>query len=429
MNSVTHPVRKMLGLCLLAAAPFSAFAQIINSSPNAVGLMVPAYTSPTASRAMWDQLIQLGNSNSTKLAVIVKPQSISSVAMADTAYVDANGRGPLVDLTNSSAQVFGYVGTDNATRDISAVQADIARYYQNSYWNGSSMRLDGIYLDGVSSSLDRAGYYPSLNATMRSFDQNATMIGNTSRNGSISNPSGQTQYQSVDLLNSFDVIVTYDGTNGAFASSYQTPAWADDAQSPQVATIMHSAATDADMRTSFNSARSSGTDWIYVTDAVNSTMAANAFDRLPSYWQSEIMLARATTNDAGRLITGSLSGAWFDPARSGEGFMIDIATVGNRNVFYTAWFTYMNGQPWWFTGSQEMAVGATSVTDVNLFSGSGTGFGTAFNSSQVRYTLAGNATFQFVGCNQLMVRYTINGETATRTLRRLVGNLTDVSCN
>jgi len=126
-------------------------------------------------------------------------------------------------------------------------------------------------------------------------------------------------------------------------------------------------------------------------------------------------------------LRGALSGNWFDPARSGEGFMIDVGTVGSRNVFFVAWFTHLAGNQQWLAGNADFNEGATSIS-VPLVSLRGTGFGSQFNAAQLTTNNWGNATFRFDSCNQLTVSYTGGGETATRVNRRLLDGLKGVAC-
>lgn len=131
---------------------------------------------------------------------------------------------------------------------------------------------------------------------------------------------------------------------------------------------------------------------------------------------------------SGRPISGNLSGAWFDPARGGEGILLDIARAGDRNVLFVSWFTYLNGQQAWFVGNVDFVVGAR-VVNIPMIATRGTGFGSLFNPAQVVVTPWGNVELEFRSCNELVFRYNGGGQSGTFTYRRLTGNLMDVSCN
>ena len=133
-------------------------------------------------------------------------------------------------------------------------------------------------------------------------------------------------------------------------------------------------------------------------------------------------------SDQGKALTGTLSGNWYDPARSGEGFMIDIGTVGVRNVLFAAWFTHDNGKQRWIAGNGDFAEGARSVA-MPLITLEGTGFGAQFNAAQLQNKAWGTATFRFDSCNQMRVTYEGGGEAETRTYQRLLrGGLVGATC-
>lgn len=131
---------------------------------------------------------------------------------------------------------------------------------------------------------------------------------------------------------------------------------------------------------------------------------------------------------AGKVISGNLAGGWFDPARSGEGFFIDVSNVGTRKVLFASWFTYLSGQQQYLVGSVDVPPGATGV-DVPLFSTKGTGFGSQFVASQVQITPWGSIRLDFASCNQMRVTYNGGGQTGTLVQQRAVGALSDVGCN
>ena len=79
--------------------------------------------------------------------------------------------------------------------------------------------------------------------------------------------------------------------------------------------------------------------------------------------------------------TGSMSGAWWDPARSGEGQVITFEKVGTRNVAYFSYFTYTSqGAASWLVGSADYTPGASSI-EIPVATGSGARFGGAFRSA------------------------------------------------
>lgn len=106
-----------------------------------------------------------------------------------------------------------------------------------------------------------------------------------------------------------------------------------------------------------------------------------------------------------RLINGSFSGSWYDPARGGEGFVLEIGGSGANRSFIASWYTWREGQPLWLFGSAPLPAGATRIR-VPLLSARGARFGRAFRATDVQFTTWGEAEFVFTGCNALAVDYT-----------------------
>ena len=129
----------------------------------------------------------------------------------------------------------------------------------------------------------------------------------------------------------------------------------------------------------------------------------------------------------GKPIVGNLSGSWWNPNRSGEGFFIDVSNVSGRKVLVASWFTYLAGKQQYLVGSADVAPGASSI-DLSMISTDGTGFGNQFLASQVRRIPWGTVRLEFVSCNEMRVIYNGNGQSGSLTQQRLIGPLSDVGC-
>lgn len=104
-------------------------------------------------------------------------------------------------------------------------------------------------------------------------------------------------------------------------------------------------------------------------------------------------------------LDGSFSGTWFDPARSGEGFLIDV-TEAVQPQLTVAWFTYApdgSGRQMWLTGS-----GPIDFLDavVPLFDARGGRFGSTDNPTAVQLTPKGQLRIGFAFCNQGRITFT-----------------------
>jgi hypothetical protein len=91
---------------------------------------------------------------------------------------------------------------------------------------------------------------------------------------------------------------------------------------------------------------------------------------------------------------GGLSGAWFDPARGGEGVFL---TELDDNRIAVQWFTFdENAEQRWLSGL-ALRIGNRLVVD--LVEPVGTRYGTAFQTSAIQQRPFGRLTLTFSNCN------------------------------
>ncbi len=128
-------------------------------------------------------------------------------------------------------------------------------------------------------------------------------------------------------------------------------------------------------------------------------------------------------------LAGRLNGTFFDPARSGEGIMVDFFDVGAEKGVFVSWYTYDDaGNGLWLVGNAAVAPNATSV-DVPMILTTGGRFGPLFNAGNVRRTGWGTINLRFPNCSTTVMRYTrtADGQTGQYTMGRL-GLASGVSC-
>lgn len=105
-----------------------------------------------------------------------------------------------------------------------------------------------------------------------------------------------------------------------------------------------------------------------------------------------------------RAVDWSFSGAWYDPARNGEGFL--LAVSGDDNPVATlTWYTYTNdasGQQLWIIGSAPI-LGETAIFE--MFQSEGATFGTDFSSADVNKPYWGQIRVDFTDCNHIKATY------------------------
>lgn len=106
-----------------------------------------------------------------------------------------------------------------------------------------------------------------------------------------------------------------------------------------------------------------------------------------------------------------LSGNWFDPTKSGQGFIVELNPVAK--VLFFAWYTYaVNGQPLgasgqrWYTGQANYVPGERSIP-LSLYETTGG----LFNSTAPAPTTAevGTGVFTFTSCSAATLTFTFTG--------------------
>jgi hypothetical protein len=127
-------------------------------------------------------------------------------------------------------------------------------------------------------------------------------------------------------------------------------------------------------------------------------------------------------------ISGKLSGSYFDPARNGEGVLVEAGQIGTRRVFFLTWYTYAGGLQRWLAGNVDYTSGTLEL-NVPLVLTSGGLFGAAFNPSQVIWTNWGSATVSFPTCTTMRFQWVENGgQVGTYHYQRMLEGLDGVSC-
>ena len=94
------------------------------------------------------------------------------------------------------------------------------------------------------------------------------------------------------------------------------------------------------------------------------------------------------------VIEAGISSAWYDPARNGEGFMLEILAE-NRAVMY--WFTYnLEGEQDWYIAQGDIR--GNRILFPELMQVSGGEFGPGFDPDNVTREVVGSASFIWSSC-------------------------------
>jgi hypothetical protein len=100
-----------------------------------------------------------------------------------------------------------------------------------------------------------------------------------------------------------------------------------------------------------------------------------------------------------------LSGAWYDPARSGEGIVLEMLPSGKA---IAVWFTYPAtggaGDQAWLIADSGVVEGNAIQFDL-VYRPQGGVFGDKFDASAVRREVWGTLRLEAAGCNAVRVRY------------------------
>jgi cyclophilin family peptidyl-prolyl cis-trans isomerase len=135
------------------------------------------------------------------------------------------------------------------------------------------------------------------------------------------------------------------------------------------------------------------------------------------------LIRRASRVAAGEFpILALHSGAWFDVANPGKGFLIEISqTAGSETgpIVVVSWYDFFEGQQIWLSGIAPFAWGDSQVV-VPLQISSGAQFGAAFQSEDVVSNPDwGSITLNFTGCDSATFSYTSDYGNASVPVRSL----------
>ena len=101
------------------------------------------------------------------------------------------------------------------------------------------------------------------------------------------------------------------------------------------------------------------------------------------------------------LANGSASGQWYNPARDGEGFYIEIIQ-GNPKQIGVAMYSYdAQGNQLWLVGNIAIAEGDIGAT-IPVFLIDGPVWGTAYNPADKNTTQFGNISVRFPTCDSAL---------------------------
>ncbi len=246
----------------------------LGAVPHPLEILVPAYFYP-AINSPWNQL----NAAATRvpLTAIMNPASGPGSAV-DTNYVNA-----VNSLRSAGGKVIAYVSSNYANRPIANVIADIDTY--RGWYN-----VDGFFIDEMSNmgSQTVQNYYAQIYNYVKSIENSWEVIANpgtTTLEGFLTRPTA-------------DRLVVFEGDGGMY-TPYVPSAWNSQHDASDFVHLIHSEPSVVAMRNQIQLARQRNAGMIFITDDVLN----NPWDRLPSYWASELTEVEAVN----RLAQGDLN--------------------------------------------------------------------------------------------------------------------------
>ena len=122
-----------------------------------------------------------------------------------------------------------------------------------------------------------------------------------------------------------------------------------------------------------------------------------------------IIMAVTGVHASNLIITKSFTGGWYDPAKNGQGFLLEVIKSNNQKKALTTWFTFDNaGNQYWLIGVGEIQ---DQSINFQMLLPEGGRFGDLHNPSDMTNTLWGSVKFTFTDCNSGTVSWNpvING--------------------
>ncbi len=117
---------------------------------------------------------------------------------------------------------------------------------------------------------------------------------------------------------------------------------------------------------------------------------------------ANMMLWLQQEGGTGFALNPGLTGTWWNPARSGEGFLLEFAYNGDTLTFFGSFYTYQQSDvfPFWIVFQPVGGVVPESGTTLEAiaYATAGTMWGDGFNPDDVQTDEFGTATFTFTDC-------------------------------
>lgn len=211
-------------------------------------------------------------------------------------------------------------------------------------------------------------------------------------------PDGYARYS--DDTTAIDIRLPRDATNGAAVSGLVT------ANLRHADADLTGQALDANPATV---ARWQNGAWVGHEDSSGAQTDSGGLDA-----SVNLQVSNQSLGNPFLLVPGS-SSAWYDTARSGEGFVIEVLSDTLAIAYF---FTYdAAGEQDWYTMVGQIR--GNRIVFPQVIRTSGGVFGPGFNPANVRNSVVGSASFTFASCESGWMDWTIDGARGHLQLSRL----------
>jgi Spherulation-specific family 4 len=234
--------------------------------PPKLQVLIPLYIYPNwydKDKYLWKQVIIAAKK--VQILAIINPNNGPDRAPPNTDYQ----RG-IQDLRQAGVKIVGYVPSNYAKRDFQAVRADIDIY-------AKYFKIDGIFIDEMTSNLESLNYYRQLYQHIKSLSpQYLTIVnpGTDVAENYISQPVA-------------DITVIFENTQKVWAT-YHPPMYTSKYSPQHFAALIHTTPNRKLMKSILDRSKKYQLGYIYITDDRTDTANHNPWDSLPKYWQAQI---------------------------------------------------------------------------------------------------------------------------------------------
>jgi hypothetical protein len=127
--------------------------------------------------------------------------------------------------------------------------------------------------------------------------------------------------------------------------------------------------------------------------------------------------------ETGFNVNPGLTGTWYDAARAGEGWLLEVGFIGGAKFMFASFYTYdtMGNQTYLLAESTEFNGDSAEMV---VYMTEGAMWGADFNPDDVARPLWGTATFTFPGCGGATVELRANDEAKAQGFTDMTTDLT-----